>query len=180
MIQKVLFLFRASPYASACGCRYSRERALGYPQPPTAAPAHRQADKEQNQKAAVGGKKSQIVAPSQPSPRGRRLIAMGSPSPTLPKGREPLLAVFKGVLCGSFPLGKAWDGAPVGLYAPPATLTELRLHSPELRLPSPLGESWRGASAFYLLSHYTKRGASCRFPPTWCGLLARAPRCSLY
>ena len=34
MIQKVLFLFRASPYASACGGGYSRERALGYPPPP--------------------------------------------------------------------------------------------------------------------------------------------------
>ena len=62
MIQKVLFLFRASPYASACGCRYSRERALGYPPPPTAAPAHRQAEKEQNQKAAFGGKKSPACA----------------------------------------------------------------------------------------------------------------------
>ena len=39
MIQKVLFLFRALPYASACGGRYSREHALGYPPPPTAAPA---------------------------------------------------------------------------------------------------------------------------------------------
>ena len=97
MIQKVLFLFRTLLYASVCGGRYSRERALGYPPPPTAAPAWWQADKEQNQRAAVGGKKSQIVAPSQPSPRGRRLIAMGSPSPTLPKGRESLLAVFKGV-----------------------------------------------------------------------------------
>ena len=62
MIQKVLFLFRASPYASACGCGYSRERALGYPQPPTAAPAHWEAAKEQNQKAAVGGKKSPACA----------------------------------------------------------------------------------------------------------------------
>ena len=61
MIQKVLLLFRASPYASACGCGYSRERALGYPQPPTAAPAQWQAEKEQNQKAAVGGKKSPAV-----------------------------------------------------------------------------------------------------------------------
>ena len=76
MIQKVLFLFRALPYASACGGRYSRERALGYPPPPTAASAWWQAEKEQNQKAAVGGKKSQIEAPSQPSPRGRRLITM--------------------------------------------------------------------------------------------------------
>ena len=57
MLQKVLFLFRASPYASACGGRYSREHALGYPPPPTAASAWWQADKEQNQKAAVGGKK---------------------------------------------------------------------------------------------------------------------------
>ena len=61
MIQKVLFLFRASPYASACGGGYSRERALGYPPPPTAAPAQWQAEKEQNQKAAVGGKKSPAV-----------------------------------------------------------------------------------------------------------------------
>ena len=61
MIQKVLLLFRASPYASACGGRYSRERALGYPPPPTAAPAQWQAEKEQNQKAAVGGKKSPAV-----------------------------------------------------------------------------------------------------------------------
>ena len=58
MIQKVLFLFRALPYASACGGRYSRERALGYPPPPTAASAWWQAEKEQNQKAAVGGKKT--------------------------------------------------------------------------------------------------------------------------
>ena len=62
MIQKVLFLFRASPYASACGGRYSRERTLGYPPPPTAAPVHRQAEKEQNQKAAVGGKKNRLFA----------------------------------------------------------------------------------------------------------------------
>ena len=61
MIQKVLFLFRASPYASACGGRYSRERALGYPPPPTATPAQWQAEKEQNQKAACGGKKSPAV-----------------------------------------------------------------------------------------------------------------------
>ena len=62
MIQKVLFLFRASPYASACGGGYSRERALGYPSPPTAAPAQWQAEKEQNQKAAVGGKKARLFA----------------------------------------------------------------------------------------------------------------------
>ena len=62
MLQKVLFLFRASPYASACGGRYSRELALGYPPPPTAAPAWWQAEKEQNQKAAVGGKKSPAVS----------------------------------------------------------------------------------------------------------------------
>ena len=61
VIQKVLFLFRATPYASACGGRYSREPALGYPPPPTAAPAHRQAENEQNQKAAVGGKKSPAI-----------------------------------------------------------------------------------------------------------------------
>ena len=65
MIQKVLFLFRASPYASACGGGYSRERALGYPPPPTAAPAQWQAEKEQNQKAAVGGKKKPGCSPEQ-------------------------------------------------------------------------------------------------------------------
>ena len=62
MIQKVLLLFRTLPYASACGCGYSRERALGYPPPPTAAPARWQAEKEQNKKAAVGGKKSPAYA----------------------------------------------------------------------------------------------------------------------
>ena len=155
VIQKVLFLFRASPYASACGCRYSRERALGYPQPPTAAPAHRQAEKEQNQKAAVGGKKSQIVAPSQPSPRGRRLIAMGSPPQSSPRGGSSYLLCLRAFDVAPSPCGRLGCGFYVGWYAPPTTLTELRLHSPELRLPSPLGESWRGASAFYLLSHYT-------------------------
>ena len=39
----------------------SRERALGYLTPPTAAPARWQAEKEQNQKAAVGGKKNPAV-----------------------------------------------------------------------------------------------------------------------
>ena len=61
MIQKVLFLFRASPYASACGGGYSRERALVFRPRPTAARARWQAEKEQNQKAAVGGKKSPAV-----------------------------------------------------------------------------------------------------------------------
>ena len=65
MLQKVLFLFRALPYAPACGGRYSREHALGYPPPPTAAPAWWQAEKEQNQKAAVGGKKKVRLTPEQ-------------------------------------------------------------------------------------------------------------------
>ena len=39
----------------------SRERALGYPPPHTVAPARWQAEKKQNQKAAVGGKKSPAV-----------------------------------------------------------------------------------------------------------------------
>ena len=156
MIQKVLFLFRASPYASACGCRYSRERALGYPPPPTAAPAHRQAEKEQNQKAAFGGKKSpacagtKIVAVGDPSPAHR------SPSPALPKGRESVgapphpsprggssyllcLRVFSG---SPSPWGRLGWGSYVGWYAPPATLTELRLHSPGLRAqPATLGNA---------------------------------------
>ena len=53
--------FQGFAHASACGGGYSRERALGYPQPPTAAPAQWQAEKEQNKKAAVGGKKSPAV-----------------------------------------------------------------------------------------------------------------------
>ena len=58
----------------------------------------------------VGVEMIQKVAPSQPSPRGRRLIAMGSPSPTLPKGRESILAVFYAVGFDSFPLGKVGMG----------------------------------------------------------------------
>ena len=42
-----------------CVCRViSRERALGYSPPPPSAPARRQAEKPQIQKAAFGGKKS--------------------------------------------------------------------------------------------------------------------------
>ena len=33
-----------------------------------------------------------------------------SPSPTLPKGRESIPAVFEAVGCGSFPLGKVGMG----------------------------------------------------------------------
>ena len=90
IIQKVLLLFRAMPYASACGGRYSREPALGYLPTPTAAPAHWQAEKEQNQKAAVGGKKNRLFA-------GTKRVVVGTPFPALPKGRESLLAVFDGI-----------------------------------------------------------------------------------
>ena len=78
------------PYASACGGRYSREPALGYLPTPTAAPAHWQAEKEQNQKAAVGGKKNRLFA-------GTKRVVVGTPFPALPKGRESLLAVFDGI-----------------------------------------------------------------------------------
>ena len=61
MIQKVLFLFRALPFAPVRGGGYPRELALGYPPPHTVAPARWQAEKKQNQKAAVGGKKSPAV-----------------------------------------------------------------------------------------------------------------------
>ena len=88
IIQKVLLLFRASPYASACVGRYSREPALGYPPPPTAAPAHWQAEKEQNQKAAVGGKKNRLFA-------GTKRVVVGSPSPALPEGTEKLKPTIK-------------------------------------------------------------------------------------
>ncbi len=97
-----------------------------------------------------------------------------------PRGGSYFLLCLRLLGAAPSPWGRLGWGFYVGWYAPPTTLTELRLHSPELRLPSPLGESWRGASAFYLLSHYTKRGATRRFPPTLCGLLARPPRCSLY
>ena len=73
MIQKVLLLFRALPYASACGGGYSRERALEYPPPPTAAPARWQAEKEQNQKAAVGGKKKPNSGPIPTFPKGKEI-----------------------------------------------------------------------------------------------------------
>ena len=71
-----------------------------------------------------------------PSPATR------SPSPALPKGRESLHAVFEGVLVALLPLGEGWDGASIGWYAPQATLTELRLHSPGLRaMPATLGNA---------------------------------------
>ena len=111
MIQKVLFLFRASPYASACGCRYSRNH------PPPRLPTGR-LKRSKIKKPPLAVKKSQIVAPSQPSPRGRRLIAMGSPSPTLPKGREPLLAVFKGVCGCPLPLGRVGEGLRRSISCP--------------------------------------------------------------
>ena len=41
----------------------------------------------------------------------------------------------------ALPWGRLGWGFYVGWYAPPTTLTELRLHSPELRLPSPLGRA---------------------------------------
>ena len=156
VIQKVLFLFRASPYASACGCRYSRERALGYPPPPTAAPAHRQAEKEQNQKAAVGGKKRPAVRRTKRVAKGGSSPTPRSPSPVLPKGRESIGAPPQPsprggssyLLClrvfdvAPSPWGRLGWGSYVGWYAPPATLTELRLHSPGLRAsPATLGNA---------------------------------------
>ena len=142
IIQKVLLLFRASPYASACVGRSSREPALGYPPPPTAAPAHWQAEKEQNQKAVVGGKKTGC------SPEQKELLweappqqPEAPPQPS-PRGGSPYLLCLRAFEWRSFPLGKAWDGAPVGWYAPQATLTELRLHSPGLRAwPATLGNA---------------------------------------
>ena len=64
------------------------------------------------------------------------------PLPGLPKGRELFHAVFKGVLCGPSPWGRLGWGFYVGWYAPLATLTELRLHSPGLRArPATLGNA---------------------------------------
>ena len=56
------------------------------------------------QKAAVGRKKRPPLAVK------KQLII--SPSLTLPKGRESILAVFKEVVMRSFPLGKAGMGLP--------------------------------------------------------------------
>ena len=49
-------------------------------------------------KTAVGGKKS-------PAGAGTKTAACGSPSPALPKGREPILAVFEVVGWYALPLG---------------------------------------------------------------------------
>ena len=73
------------------------------------------------QKAAYGRSKSPAFA-------GTKTAACESPSPSLPKGREFLPAVFEVVVWCSFPLGKVgmgllcWDGAYGGWSAPPATL----------------------------------------------------------
>ena len=58
------------------------------------------------QKAAVGRKKSPPLAVK------KQLIR--SPSLTLPKGREFVLAVFEEVVVYTFPLGKAGMGLPYG------------------------------------------------------------------
>ena len=131
--------------------------------------------------AAATVKKTAFGRSKSPAFAGTKTAANRGPSPNPPQGAGvPSCCVLGGYVVLFPPWGRLGWGFYVGWYAPPTTLTELRLHSPELRLPSPLGESWRGASAFYLLSYYTKRGATRRFPPTWCGLLVRAPRCSLY
>ena len=86
MIQKVLFLFRALPFAPVRGGGYPRELALGYPPPHTVAPARWQAEKKQNQKAAVGGKKKPGCSPEQ-----KQLLAEAQPNhkplPSPPQGR---------------------------------------------------------------------------------------------
>ena len=81
------------PYASACGGRYSREPALGYLPTPTAAPAHWQAEKEQNQKAAVGGKKNRLFAGTKRVVAGGPSPATRSPSPV--EGTEKLKPTIK-------------------------------------------------------------------------------------
>ena len=122
VIQKVLFLFRASPYASACGCRYSRERALGYPPPPTAAPAHRQAEKEQNQKAAVGGKKKRLYAGTKRDAKGDPSPAPEAPPQPSPRGWSSYLLCFRRFSGAPSPWGRLGWGFYVCLYAPLATL----------------------------------------------------------
>ena len=63
------------------------------------------------------------------SPEQKELLWEAPPQPS-PRGGSPYLLCLRAFEWRSFPLGKAWDGAPVGWYAPQATLTELRLHSP--------------------------------------------------
>ena len=63
------------------------------------------------------------------------------PQPS-PRGGSPYLLCLRAFEWRSFPFGEGWDGAPVGWYAPQATLTELRLHSPGLRAwPATLGNA---------------------------------------
>jgi len=76
---------------------FPRARSREYLSTPTAAPAHWQAEKEQNQKAAVGGKKNRLFAGTKRVVVGSPSPATRSPSPALPKGRESILAVFEGV-----------------------------------------------------------------------------------
>ena len=54
-------------------------------------------------KAAVGGKKS-------PAGAGTKTTPCRSPSPALPKGREPILAVFEAVWWDALPLGRVGEG----------------------------------------------------------------------
>ena len=98
------------------------------------------------QKAAGGRKKRPPLAVK------KQLIV--SPSLTLPKGREFVLAVFEEVVIALlflkkagmgpliwlffFPLGKVRMGLMVDGAHPTATLKELRFHSPGLRGEAPL------------------------------------------
>ena len=75
------------------------------------------------------------------SPEQKELLWEAPPQPS-PRGGSPYLLCLRAFEWRSFPFGEGWDGAPVGWYAPPATLTELRLHSPGLRaMPATLGNA---------------------------------------
>ena len=75
------------------------------------------------------------------SPEQKELLWEASPQPS-PRGGSPYMLCLRAFEWRSFPFGEGWDGASIGWYAPPATLTELRLHSPGLRAwPATLGNA---------------------------------------
>ena len=55
------------------------------------------------------------------SPEQKELLWEAPPQPS-PRGWSPYMLCLREFEWRTFSLGKAWDGAPVGWYAPPATL----------------------------------------------------------
>ena len=81
-----------------------------------------------------------MEAPPQTLPKGREFI--GNPSPASPRGGSYFLLCLREFGAAPSPWGRLGWGFYVGWYAPPATLTELRFHSPGLRAqPATLGNA---------------------------------------